>query len=36
MTGQKKSFKNPLTNPTGYAIITMSTGEGKPHKPERD
>jgi len=37
--GQKKFkriSKNLLTNSRIYDIITTKTGEGKPHKPERD
>ena len=30
------SPKNPLTSPRIHDIITTKTGEGKPHKPERE
>jgi hypothetical protein len=32
----QRNLKNPLTNPTRCDTINTKTGEGKPHKPERE
>ena len=36
LTLEQKKFQKHLTNPRIHDIITTKTGEGKPHKPERE